>query len=112
METQLQEILQKINALQEKIEEVNVLKAEIDRIKASATIPLEVEEAFRDRLNLRDVPIIELSNKSATSENINAVVSVDFGGMSVSTNSVLDNPDVFLSITLGEKTYYVPAFTS
>ena len=95
-----------IQALQDQID---LLREENDRLKNSTTIPLEVAEAFKTRI-LADAGVLQLASKLASSENINAVTSVNFGGMSVSTNSVLDNPDGFLEVTLAGNLYYIPYY--
>lgn len=75
----------------------------IQSLKANATIPIEVDAAFRTRLaaNLG----METSAKSIGSEN--QLVNEAGSG----TYSVLTTPDIFLEIDINGTTYYIPAFT-
>lgn len=72
-------------------------------LMSSATIPLPVDNAFRDRLsNLSE--IISLSGKSATSEN----QAVDEGGSG--TYSVLGTPDEFLKVVINGVNKNIPSY--
>lgn len=97
---------EEIKQLQEK-----VLKLEsfIQSLQSANTIPLQIDQSFRERFS--NISGIILSNKSASSENVAAVVSVNFGGMSFTTNTVLDNPDGFFQTEVDGNTYYIPYFT-
>lgn len=86
--------------LQKKIE---VLEQEIQALKASSTIPFEVDTAFTDRLKLSTYSKVLLSSKSSSSEQI-AVNSA-------SSTPVLLGPDAFLQVTISGTIYYIPAFT-
>jgi uncharacterized protein YigA (DUF484 family) len=93
-------------------EQINKLQEEINKLKSTTSIPFEVDNAFRDRFGIADFAKIVVSSKSATSENVTAVTSVDFLGESTLTNTVLDNPDIYLQVMLNGTMYYFPAYTS
>jgi hypothetical protein len=81
------------------------LQNEVNLLKATATIPFDVEMAFRKRLNIDSFTPTETSSKGATTEN----QSVNESG--ASSYSVLKAPDGFLQITLSGSVYYLPYFT-
>jgi glutamate mutase epsilon subunit len=96
--------------MEEVLRQIAELKAEIDKMKSASTIPIEVDAAIRARFfdNLQKMKI--QSAKAASSENVNAVVSVNFGLQTTTTNSVLDNPDGFLAVDIEGVTYYLPYY--
>ncbi len=82
-------------------------------LTGNSTIPYPVGEAMKERI-LPDVPIVELvsnAEKAASSEDITAVTSVNFGAQTVGTNTVLDNPNGWLKVTFANVAYYIPYFT-
>jgi hypothetical protein len=81
---------------------INELQAELDLLKSAHSIPFEIENAFRERLEGNSIAV---SSKGADTED----VSVDEGG--ISTYSVLNDPDIFLEVMINGTTYYIPAFT-
>ncbi len=95
---------------QQLTEEINALRQEVNSLKANTTIPLDIAEAFKVRI-LNGNQFLSLSSKSASSENIAAVTAVDFVGQTVTTNTVLDNPDGFLQIKIRGVNYYLPYFS-
>ena len=70
-------------------------------LENSSTIPLQIDQSFKDRFSSTLVS----SSKSATSEN----KSVNEAG--VATYSVLNPPDAFIQITVNGTLYYIPVFT-
>lgn len=80
---------------------VEKLEAENNLLKNSATIPFDVDAAFRDRLAFK----FTSSSKSASSEN----QAVNEAGSS--SYNVLKPPDGFDQITTGTTTKYYPFFT-
>lgn len=90
--------------------EVDELKKEINKLRSTATIPWDIDQAFRNRL-LGNVKDITVSSKGASTEDITAVTSVDFVGSSTTTDSVLGDPDAFLQVTISGTVYYIPVFT-
>ncbi len=90
----------------EQIQKLNEVYQFMQAMKARSSIPLEVDRALRDRLNLSSVPTAALSAKSATSED----QAVDEGG--AGTYAVMGDPIGFLDITIGATTYYVPYFNA
>lgn len=78
----------------------------MESLKASTSIPLEVDQAFRFRLGLDTVPLTAVSSKNADSEDI----PVDEGGAAL--YDVMGDPVGFLQLTLGNTTYYVPYFNA
>lgn len=88
-------------------DKLNELYEFMTNLKASTRIPLEVDRAFRERLGLSGIPLVNLSNtKNADSED----QAVDEG--STGTYNVLKEPIGFLPITVGSTTYYVPYFNA
>lgn len=86
--------------LQKKIE---VLENEIASLKASSTIPFEIDKAFSDRFKLNSFSKVILSSKASNSEQI----AVNSAG----STPVLLAPDAFLQVTISGTIYYIPAFT-
>lgn len=71
-------------------------------LESSNSIPLAIDQSFRDRFQFS---VVSTSSKSATSEN----QAVNEGG--VATYSVLKAPDAFLQVVIGGIIYYLPIFT-
>lgn len=85
--------------LQRQLNELKDWKASLER---SSTIPLSIDQAFRERFKNNK---LLTSTKSATSEN----QAVDEGG--ASTYSVLKAPDGFVEVYLDDGTLiYLPYF--
>ena len=97
------------NELEQLKRELQELKDWKKSLEASHSIPLNIHQAFTARFV--SAGSIRPSSKSASSENVTAVVSVNFGAQTVGTNTVLDNPDAFLEVVVGNTTYYIPVFT-
>lgn len=95
MQEQIQQLTRRIEAL----ENENRL------LKSSNTIPLEIDQAFRDRFLSGVTQAIVADSKSASSEN----QAVNEGG--VATYNVLKPPDGFVSTVLNGATIYIPYFT-
>lgn len=87
--------------IQKQIEE---LRKEIQSLKNTTTMPLEVENAIRDRLNIASFTPVRGSSKVASSEN----QAVDEGG--AASYSVLKPPDGYLEVTINGLVYYIPRF--
>jgi len=97
-----EEIKKLVEALQG---EITALKEEVNALKASTTIPYDVEQAFRERFEIDSYASISISSKSATSENkaVNESGSASY--------SVAKPPDGFMQFTLNNTVYYFPYFT-
>ena len=78
---------------------------DIQSIKNSASIPYEIDSAFRERFNIASFTPLTGSAKNATSEN----KAVNESG--AGSYSVMDKPDGFLQVTIGVTTYYLPYFS-
>ena len=89
---------------------ITELENKIKSLTSSTTIPLEIDGAFRKRFDLNNFSKVLVSSKSATSENKNAVMTVNFSGETVTTDSVLDNPDGFLQVNINGTVYYLPYY--
>lgn len=87
-------------------QEFNEMKAFIESLKSSSTIPLQVDAAFRDRFSNIG---LGTSSKTAASEIITVVTSVNFGASSVTTASVARAMDGFLDAGNGNN---VPTYDS
>lgn len=77
------------------------LKAEVNALRATSTIPFDIENAFRDRLRIATTPTV--SAKSNISESI--PVNTAAGTL------VQLFPDAFLQVNVGGTTYYIPVYT-
>lgn len=88
------EIQAKISALQE----------ELDKLKANATIPYEVEQAFRTRLNIDTFTSLIASSKTAASET--QLVN-ESGTQSYDVAKPMDG---FRQVTIGGATIYIPYY--
>lgn len=86
--------------------ELEQLKERVSRLDNTTTIPLEVDQAFRDRLGIGNFAAFEPSIKSASSEN----QVVNEAGSQI--YSVLKPPDGFRQITVGGTTFYIAVWTS
>ena len=89
-----------MNELEQRID---ALENFVLSLKANATIPIEIDNAFRERL--AGTAGVASSSKSATSEN----QVVNESGSS--TYSVLKAPDLFAEVQVGGSILYLPAFT-
>lgn len=89
--------------LKTKIEE---LERKIKLLEASATIPKNVEDAFRERLRLEIISSITSSSKGASTES----QAVNESG--ASSYTVLKNPDAYLQVNVNGTIYYLAAWTS
>ena len=92
--------------------ELEQLKKEIEELKnwkksleSSYSIPLNIDQAFRARFfNTSDLSV---SAKGADTEDQVAGNATNDGSV-----TVLDDPQLFLEITIGTTVYYIPAYTS
>jgi hypothetical protein len=89
-------------ALQRQIDE---LRREVESLRNGASIPHDVEQAFRQRLKIGTIPTLSVSAKSATSEN----TPVDEAGSG--SYSVLGIPNGFLEVSVGGAVKYIPIYT-
>lgn len=83
-------------------QQLKELKQEFEKLTASSTIPYDVEQAFRTRL---DDLSLKVSSKSSSSEN----QAVNEGGGA--SYNVLKNPDGFLELQKDSQVYYIPYFS-
>lgn len=76
-------------------------------LKVHSQIPYQVEQAFRERLDIASFTTnIVTSSKGANSED----VSVNEAGSS--SYSVMGDPVGFLKITISSTDYYIPYFNA
>jgi len=99
--------------------ELELLKQEIEELKrwksqleASHSIPLNIDQAFRERFKGLSTSIKTQSTKAADSEDVTVVNSVNFGAQTVGTTVVLNDPTQFLKVDIDGVTYYLAAWTS
>jgi hypothetical protein len=85
--------------------QIDELRAEINALKAQATIPYDVEQAFINRLNIRSFTPLTVGSKALSSEN----QSVNEAGSA--TYSVLKTPKGWLQVIIANTAYYIPYFT-
>ena len=74
-------------------------------LETSSTIPLNIDQSFRERFTSDLTGTMTTSGKGATSDNQN----VNEGG--VAAYSVLKAPDAFIQVNLNGPIYYIPVFT-
>lgn len=94
-----EDLNKKIEGLTRKITELENWKKSLEM---SHSIPLEIEQSFKARF--KTLTQITLSTKDAGSEG----KTVREGGSN--NYSVLNNPDAFLQMVIGNTTYYIPVF--
>lgn len=76
----------------------------MESMKASASIPFEVDAALRDRLSA--LTGLTVSGKGANSED----QTVDEAG--AASYAVLNDPVGFLQVDIGGTTYYLPYYSA
>lgn len=93
-------------------EEIAQLKRELNELKAwkkllerSSTIPLNLDQSFKERF-VKNFVEMTSSSKGVTSEN----QPVDESG--TDTYTVLLPPDAFLQVVVNNTTYHLAAWTS
>lgn len=91
---------------QEMEQKIIALEAVIKAMGNSNLIPFDVDQAFRDRLGIGDIPVVQVDAKSASSED----QAVNEGG--AATYNVLKSPDGWLSLEIEGTTYVVPHYGS
>ena len=98
MNEELKKLKQRLDSQESELADFRLWKASLER---SSTIPLVIDQSFRERFKL-----VTVANKVTTSED----QAVNEGGSA--TFNVLKSPDKFLQL-VGENgtTYYLPAFT-
>lgn len=84
---------------------IKKLEREIAQLKSFTTIPFEVEGAFKTRLGIAELARISVSTKGVDTED----VTVNEAG--ASSYAVMNDPDIFLQLSVSGTTYYIPAFT-
>ena len=85
--------------------QLNEIRAELDLLKASTTIPFEVESALRERFGLADFTPLSTSTKSVD----DVTQAVNEGG--IATYSVAKAPDGFRQILINGTLLYIPFYT-
>jgi len=84
---------------------IEALEMEVQNLKASATIPYEVDTAFRERLGIADLATLTGSTKTAASET--QAVSESGSG----SYSVAKPMDGFREFVVGGSVLYIPYYT-
>lgn len=92
--------MEEINQLKRQVEE---LTQRLNALSSTATIPWEVDAAFRDRLG---GSLITTSTKGVNSED----VTINEAGSG--TFVVMNDPDAFLQVIVEGTIYHIPVFTS
>ena len=93
-----------MNELEQLKKEVSDLKAWKASLERSSSIPLAIDQSFRERL-ASGITVLSVSTKGADTED----VSVNEGG--VAAYAVMNDPDGFLQVSIGNTIYYLPYFT-
>lgn len=105
MQEEISQLKEKIASLESQLTQMEGINTFIQSLKASTTIPFEVDRAFRDRF--RDILTLSVSSsKTADSED----VTVNEGGSS--SYAVMNDPVGFLEFTIAGTVYYVPYFNA
>jgi len=84
--------------------QINELKQEIANLKASTTIPFDVEQSFRTRLRIENYAELGTSTKNPSTET----QAVDEGGSD--SYSVAKPPDGFREFISGGTVLYIPYY--
>lgn len=87
----------------EETRKLNEVYEFMQQLKSASTIPVAVDQAFRDRLS--KLTGLSTSAKAANSEN----KTVQEAGST--TYGVLDEPSGFLQVQISGTTYYLPYYT-
>lgn len=77
----------------------------IQSLTNTASIPVEVDQALRDRLGIDSTATFSVGGKGADTED----VSVNESGSS--TYTVLNDPVGFIALRLNNTTYYIPYYS-
>lgn len=85
--------------------QIDDLKTEIELLKAGTTIPFDTEQAFRERLKIDDLALLESSAKTLS----DVFQAVDEGGGA--TYNVAKEPDGIRQWVVGGTTLYIPYYT-
>lgn len=93
--------------MQNLISKIENLEKKVKFLEASATIPKNVEDAFRERLRMETFTPLEASSKSATSET----QVVNEAGVSPTSYSLLKQPDGWEQRTVNGSFRYYPYWT-
>lgn len=102
MQQEITQLKETITSLQNQLNDVNIF---VQQLKASSSIPLNVDQAFRKRFGLDLLTNLTLSTKVATSEN----KTVDEAGSA--TYGVMNKPDGFVQVTVNNVLVFIPYFT-
>lgn len=86
--------------------QIDDLRNLVNKFFNSAEVPLELDQALRERFKLDTVPILILSGKGNTSEN----QTVNEAG-AAPVYGVLRPPDHFFEFSQDGTTYYIPIYT-
>lgn len=84
--------------------QIDNLQEQLDMLKANATIPYEVEQAFRTRLNIESFTALAASSKTAVSET----QAVNEAG--TASYDVAKPMDGFRQVNIGGSTIYIPYY--
>jgi len=90
----------------EQEQKLNEVYEFIQSLKAHTTIPYEVEQAFRQRLEIDSIPLVTTDVKGADSEDL----TINEGG--AATKIALNDPVGFTAIKSGGTTRYYPYFNA
>ena len=84
---------------------ITTLEQEMNALKASTTIPIDVDGAFRDRLGILNLALLAESTKNPSTET----QAVAEGG--VASYSVAKPVDGFREFVVGGSVLYIPYYT-
>ena len=92
-----------MNELEQLKKEVSDLKAWKASLERSSTIPLAIDQSFKQRFT--NITGLKVSTTKLLNDEDQAV---NEGG--VATYSVMGDPDGFLEVTIDQVPYYIPYF--
>lgn len=89
---------------EEMIKRIEDLEEKMKLLESQTTIPLNIEKAFKNRLEVDTKTTISADSKAASSEN----QAVNEAGSA--TYSVLKTPDRFVRVVINGNNRYLPAY--
>jgi hypothetical protein len=88
--------------------ELAQLKQEFNNLKNSSTIPIEIDQAFRERFDELKLQITNFSGSVPKASTYRDQAVNEAGAASY---NVLSSPSLFLVVNIKGTNYYIPAFT-
>jgi len=100
---------EELEQLQKELADLKQWKASLER---SSTIPLNIDQAFRERFKGLGTIIKTQSAKGVNTEDVTVVNSVNFIAQTAGTTVVLNDPTQFLKVEIDGTIYYLAAWVS